>query len=55
VNRVGMDVRVRNSYLCVTGAAGHVLKRGRVGNTAAAEAEVSRFPDNFERQPMRGR
>ena len=50
MNYVGMDVHVRNSYLCVTDAAGQVLKRGRVGNTLA---EVSRFLGDFEGEPMR--
>src|SRR3712207_5914937 len=50
VNYVGMDVHVRNSYLCVAGAAGQVLKRGRVGNTLA---EVSGFLGEFEGEPMR--
>jgi transposase len=30
---VGMDVHVRNSFLCVTDPEGQLLKRGRVGNT----------------------
>jgi transposase len=52
VNYVGMDVHVRNSYLCVTDAAGQVLKRGRVGNTLA---ELGRFLGDFEpeRAPLR--
>ena len=52
MNYVGMDVHVRNSYLCVTDAAGQVLKRGRVGNTPA---ELGRFLGDFEREPGRGR
>jgi transposase len=45
-----MDVHVRNSYLCVTDAAGQVLGRGRVGNTLA---EVSEFLSRFAAEPMR--
>src|SRR5688572_11732100 len=45
-----MDVHVRNSYLCVTDAAGQVLKRGRVGNTLA---ELGRFLGDFEHEPVR--
>ena len=52
MNYVGMDVHVRNSYLCVRDAGGQVLKRGRVGNTLA---ELGRFLGDFEpgREPMR--
>lgn len=46
---VGMDVHVRNSYLCATDAAGQVLRRGRVGNTLL---EVARFLGALEKEPM---
>ena len=36
---VGMDVHVRNSFLCVTDPDGQLLKRGRVGNSLARSAE----------------
>ncbi len=36
---VGMDVHVRNSFLCVTDPDGQLLKRGRVGNTLSQIAE----------------
>lgn len=36
---VGMDVHVRNSFLCVTDADGTLLRRGRVGNTLGQIAE----------------
>jgi transposase len=36
---VGMDVHVRNSFLCVTESDGQVLKRGRVGNTLGELAQ----------------
>jgi hypothetical protein len=47
-----MDVHVRNSHLCVTDAAGQVLKDGRVGNTLA---ELGRFLGDREpgRAPVR--
>ena len=47
---VGVDVHVRNSYLCVTDAAGQVLKRGRVGNTPV---EMAQFLGPVEARPMR--
>jgi hypothetical protein len=37
---VGMDVHVRNSFLCVTEADGQLLRRGRVGNTLE---QISQF------------
>jgi len=37
---VGMDVHVRNSFLCVTDAGGQLLRRGRVGNSLG---EVAQF------------
>jgi hypothetical protein len=36
---VGMDVHVRNSFLCVTDPDGQLLKRGRVGNSLSQIAE----------------
>jgi transposase len=47
---IGMDVHVRNSYLCVSDAAGQVVKRGRVGNTPG---EVAQFLGPLEKRPMR--
>jgi transposase len=42
---VGMDVHVRNSFLCVTAADGRVLRRGRVGNSLG---EIAQFLGAFE-------
>lgn len=42
---VGMDVHVRNSFLCVTDADGRPLKRGRVGNTLG---EIAQFLSALE-------
>ena len=36
---VGMDVHVRNSFLCVTEGDGQLLRRGRVGNSLSELAE----------------
>jgi len=49
---VGMDVHVRNSFLCVTDADGKPLRRGRVGNTLG---EIAGFLGSLEREqePMR--
>lgn len=47
---IGMDVHVRNSYLCVSDAAGQVVKRGRVGNTLG---ELAQFLGPLEKRPMR--
>ena len=37
---VGMDIHVRNSFLCVTDADGQMVGQGRVGNSLA---EISQF------------
>ncbi len=42
---VGMDVHVRNSFLCVTDAGGRLLRRGRVGNSLG---EIAQFLGAFE-------
>src|SRR5687768_8148289 len=47
---VGMDVHVRNSYLCVTDAGGKTVKRGRVGNTLG---ELAEFLGPLEHRPVR--
>lgn len=44
---VGMDVHVRNSFLCVTDADGRVIRRGRVGNSLG---EISQFLGCIEQQ-----
>ena len=44
---VGMDVHVRNSFLCVTDADGRLLRRGRVGNTLG---EIAQFLSIAESQ-----
>lgn len=49
---VGMDVHVRNSFLCVAEADGRVLRRGRVGNTLGGLAEFL-GPLEGDGQPMR--
>lgn len=43
---IGMDVHVRNSYLCVTDSAGRLLRRGRVGNSLG---EIAQFLEGIER------
>lgn len=47
---IGMDVHVRNSYLSVSDADGHLVKRGRVGNTLG---EIAEFLGPLEDRPMR--
>lgn len=47
---VGMDVHVRNSYLCVSNESGEKLKRGRVTNRLGDLAE---FLTPFEGEAMR--
>jgi transposase len=49
---VGMDVHVRNSFLCVTDADGHLVGRGRVGNSLG---EISQFLGSLpgSDQPLR--
>jgi transposase len=49
---VGMDVHVRNSFLCVTEADGQLLRRGRIGNTLG---ELAEFLGSLEHdnEPMR--
>lgn len=37
---VGMDVHVRNSFMCVTDSSGRLLRRGRVGNSLG---EIAQF------------
>ena len=47
---VGMDVHVRNSYLCIRDDEGRTLRQGRVGNTLG---ELAEFLGTFEDQPVR--
>jgi len=47
---VGMDVHVRNSYLCVSDESGEIFKRGRVTNRLG---ELAEFLAPFEGQAMR--
>lgn len=44
---VGMDVHVRNSFLCVTDTDGRLLKRGRVENTLD---QIAQFLGDLEAQ-----
>lgn len=45
---IGMDVHVRNSFLCVTEADGTLVRRGRVGNSLA---QLAQFLAPLEDQP----
>jgi transposase len=50
---VGMDVHVRNSFLCVTDAGGRLLRRGRVGNSLGEIAQFLGAVESQEDRAMR--
>jgi transposase len=47
---VGLDLHVRNSYLCLSQADGQVIRRGRVANVLG---ELAEFLGPLERRPVR--